>query len=206
MRWLLASLVLVLLVGCDQSPPPSLIAPASGPCAGIPVFPRDKPLVDVPLTTDPTLEGRFPARIDGLPVTDITSGRLVETLCLLGGEPSVNAVSSSVPAGLNLSDIRVASAQGSADGSGVTLTAFRLPGHPGTDLIPALSGIAGPFTGDDSSFSGGFSPATVGGKSVSTWANPASGAISYVYSVDDTLFLVSGVSPSQANKIFAALP
>ncbi len=38
------------------------------------------------------------------------------------------------------------------------------------------------------------------------WTNAADGSVSYLYPVGDTLFIIEGITTSQADKIFAALP
>jgi len=207
MRLLVVALLALVVVGCDAaSPPPSMDVPASGPCAGIPLIPRDQaPTATLPLTRDLTLESRIPTSIDGHALTDLSSGRWVETLCMIGGEDSLKAGAANLPAGLSLDDMRVASALATVDGAAVTITAFRLPGHAGSEIIPALGDIAGALGGDGSKFSGAVGATTVAGKDVATWTDPTDGSVSYLYPTADTLFVIDNLTPSQADKVFAAL-
>ena len=101
--------------------------------------------------------------------------------------------------------MRVATGQATVDGQGVTITAFRLPGRSGAELIPALGIMSVAMGGDPSRFSS-LAESTVAGKPVSTWTDPTDGSTSYIYSTGDTLFLVQGATASQADKVFAALP
>ncbi len=202
----LASL-LCIVTGCDafDQPAPSLVIPSSGPCAGIPEIPRDNPPDNLVLTPDPALEAMFPRLIDGQPVNDLASARWIETLCMLGGEASVNAAGAGLPPGMDLTNMSVASAGVSVDGPTVTISAFRLPGHNGRELIPAIASLSLAMTGE-ARFDGQLTETIAGGKDVLTWTNASDGSTSYLYPTDDTLFVVSGVTTSQANKVFAALP
>jgi hypothetical protein len=198
MRWLrfvAVWLVAVALVGCDQSVAPSLVAPASGACAGIPLIDRNNPPDTLPLTRDPILEAKLPEQIDGQLVTGVSSGRYVETLCMLGGDASVTAAEKRLSSGVSLADINVASGQARVDDAQATISAFRLPGGSGTAVISLL--------GMDESQP---NPMTVGGKQVLVWHNSAVSSSVYAYATGDTVFDVEDVTESQAGKILAALP
>jgi len=204
----MVAVLAAVVMGCDagQQPQPSMYVPSSGPCAGIPLIPRDRaPTATLPLTRDLTLESRIPTSIDGHALTDLSSGRWTETLCMIGGEESLKAGAANLPAGLSLDDMRVASALATVDGAAVTITAFRLPGHTGSEIIPALGDIAGSLGGDGSKFSGAVGATTISGKDVATWTDPTDGSVSYFYATADTLFVIDNLTPSQADKVFAAL-
>jgi hypothetical protein len=204
-RTFLGILLLVLAAGCAPSAAPSLAVPSSGACAGIPYIDPDSPPDSLPLTPDPLLEQKLPAQIDGQPVNDISSGRYVETLCMLGGEASLDAALTGAPADVDLNTVSVASASGSVDGLNVTLSAYRLPGKAGDALIPVI-GLLSASVGGQPKFAGDGSQQVLGGKQVMTWTDAADGSTSYLYSTGDTLFVVEDVTDSQAGKIFAALP
>jgi hypothetical protein len=137
---------------------------------------------------------------------NVASARYVETLCLLGGSASVAAAAADLPASIDLDQIRVASADATVDATPVTLLAFRLPGHSGGELLSAV-GVLSSSTGSGvPGFGNDPAPTSAGGKAVLTWTNAADGAVSYLYTVGDTLFIARDVTPSQADKVFAALP
>jgi hypothetical protein len=179
--------------------------PTTGDCAGIPTIPHDHPPDTLNLTRDPTLEAKFPDLIDGMPVGDVASGKWIETLCTLGGQASVDTARANVPAGTDLAALTVGSGQTVVDGLAVTITAFRLPGHQGAELIPMIGGLSSALTGSAPKFTSDLEDVTVGGKSVKRWTNAADGQVSYLYSSGDTLFVIEGVTPSQADKVVAGL-
>ena len=87
---------------------------------------------------------------------------------MIGGQDPLDAGAANLPAGLSLDDMRVASAIATVDGAAVTITAFRLPGHSGSEIIPALGDIAGSLGGDGSKFNGAVGTTTISGKDVKT--------------------------------------
>lgn len=196
MRWFIAGICLAVMVtGCGSGAAPSLAVPSSGPCAGIPLVDRDNPPDLLPLTIDPVLEALVPLQIDGQRVTDVTSGRYVETLCMVGGEEALAAALARTPAALDIQAINVASGKATVDDLAVSMTAYRLPGGSGADLTPIL--------GKSSSE---LAPATVEGKPVLTWTDTSDGSTLYLYSSGDTLFVIEDATPSQAGTVLAALP
>lgn len=207
MRWLFGGLISLLFVGCTTSVLPATpFIPESGPCAGLPQYPQDKPPGSLVLTPDPTLEAMYPATIDGQPVTDLASARYIETLCALSGDAAIAAASQQLPQGVDLSDLRVAAAQAQVDGAAVTLESFRLPNHRGEELVPVVGILATTVAGSEAKFTSGLVQTTAGGRSVWQYTNAADGAVSYLYAAGDTLFIVADVTPSQADKVVAALP
>jgi hypothetical protein len=198
------AVLLIAIVGCADASAP-LAVPSSGPCAGIPLIDHNNPPDSLPLTPDPVLEQKLPTQIDGQPVTDVSSGRYIETLCMLGGDASLVAAARNSPVGVDISDVNVASGKATVDGVAATIGAYRLPGQSGASLIPVIGLLAGAVTGQ-SRFEVGLTPATIGNKAVQSWTNAADGVTSYLYSNGDTLFVVDDVTPSQAGKILAALP
>ena len=101
--------------------------PTTGDCAGIPIIPRGNPPDTLELTKDPTLEQKFPTTVDGQRLNDLASGGFVESLCVIGGQASVDAAKLNVPPGTDLSSLSVASAQAVVDGLAAQITAFRWP-------------------------------------------------------------------------------
>ena len=206
MRWCVAVLLALAVVGCAGSAGPTLSAPTTGDCAGIPVIPHDHPPDELHFTRDETLEGKIPDLIDGMPVQDVASATWIETLCSLGGQASVDASRSGAPGGVDIGNLTVASGRAVVDGLGVTIAAFRLPGHDGNELVPVIGIESTVVASAPPKFTTDLEPATVGGKSVKRWTDAADGSVSYLYGSGDTLFVVENVTPSQADKVFAALP
>jgi len=212
MRLLAAGALLLVLAGCGSSvgdTPSPVTSPgpqATGACAAIPTIDPNNPPDTLPLTADPTLEAEFPTQIDGQDVTDLASGRWLETLCMLGGQASVDAAQLNLPPGLDLSPMTVASATATVDGSSVTIVAYRLPGHGADEILGVLGDVSGALSSQRPTLTSSLSPATAGGKDVSRWTNPADGTDTYVYASGDTLWMVRSIDESQADKIFATLP
>jgi hypothetical protein len=209
MRWGVAAFIFLVAAGCASPAVPAAtvgLAPATGPCAGIPLIPAGNAPDTLELTPDPTLERMFPPSIAGQQVNDLASGGLVESLCTIGGEASVDAAKRSLPPGTDLSAITVASGQAVIDAGVAQITAYRWAGHTGAALSPLVGVLSSSVTGGPPKFASDLEGVSVGGKSVSRWTNAADGAVSYLYPTTDTLFIVEGITSSQADKIFAALP
>jgi len=207
MRSLFLGVVAAMLVGCTSSVlPASPFIPSSGPCAGIPQYPPDKPPGSLVLTPDPTLEGEYPTTIDGQPVTDLASARYIESLCALGGDASIEAAESMLAPGVDLNDMRVATANVVVDGQSLVLDSYRLPNHGGDELVSAVGVLANAVAGSEAKFTDDLVQTTAGGRPVLRFTNAADGAISYLYSTGDTLFIVEDSTQSQADKVIAALP
>jgi hypothetical protein len=200
--------VAAIAVGCDAaSPPPTpLYVPASGVCTGVPVYPADQAPASLPLTPDATLEAKFPIAIDGQAVNGLASAHYVESLCALGGESSIDAAIANLSPDINLADLRVASAQVQMDTQVITINAFRLPGHSAHALLPVVGILADTVAPSAAKFAS-LVPTQFGGKAVYIWTDTTTGAISYLYPApdDDTLFIVEGGLPSQAEKVLTAL-
>ena len=203
-----ATITVALAAGCTSETPAASVpptVPASGPCAGIAVVDPGNPPPSFALTSDPALEAQFPLAIDGQPLTDLTSARAVESLCLLGGQDSVTAFAAQLPAGMDAGEISVASASVEVDSLPVTITAFRVPDGLGAALLPAL----GPMTqaiGGTPRFDRDVQQVTVAGRPAWSWVNPTDGSHSYLYAVGDTLFVLDDATELQAGEILAALP
>src|SRR4051812_5958882 len=204
--WLLIGVLAAALAGCAGSGPPAPLAIAtSGPCAGIPVLDRNAPPDSLPLTPDPTLEQALPTQVDNQPVIEVSSGRYIETLCMLGGDASLVAALGSAPAGVDINLVNVASASATVEGQRETISAYRLPGGSGEALIPVIGILSAPVGGRPK-FIADLGESDIGGKQVTTWTDAADGATSYLYSTGDTLFVVDDVTASQAGKVLATLP
>jgi hypothetical protein len=202
-----------LIGGCSadatsaiDTAPASLSPHRTGLCSGFGAIDPANPPPSLLLTRDPVLEAEFPSEIDGQPVSDVASGRLVETLCLLGGEASVTAAQRAAASTVDITRITDASGSVPVDGRQVTILAFRLPSHRGDELLGAIGILSSAVVPGTQKFANGLEQTTAGGKSVWRWVNAADGSVSFLYATSDTLFDVENVSQSQADKVFAALP
>lgn len=208
-------LSLGLIVACGSSPagspgatavaPGPTVAPPGSECAAFPTFSPDGGFPSFPATRDPTLEAKFPAQIDGQPVTGIESGRLLDTMCLFGGQEGVDRMRADAPPGIDLVNLVVGSAEATVEDQRVRMTAFRLPGQDGNQLLANIIALAQTVSGEEPRFVGGVTAATAGGKNVSTMTD-TNGDVSYLYVSGDTLIVVDAISASQADKIFSAIP
>ncbi len=186
LRLVLAALLVGALSACDSVPAES---PNVEGCA--------------PLTSDPALQAVFPSQIDGQPVTNVQSARFLETICVEGGQAGVEVVASRAPAGVELDQVFVGSAETTVDGAPLRLTAYRVPGADEAAIMQAVSGLAQAVGGDGRKFGPDNPLVQAGGKTVRTWTD-AEGRTSYLYVSSDVLVVVDGVSPSQADRILAS--
>jgi hypothetical protein len=172
--------------------------PAGDACAGYPTMDPNN-LALPSFAPDPQLEAHFPAMIDGQPVTDVTSGSLLEFICLTGsvGLPQLQAVAT-----YNLANLTWGTANATVDGDDVTLVAIRLAGGSGNDLVNSFAQLAAALGGsaDVSNVTSG----SAGGKSVLVVTN-SDGTTSYGYVSGDTLITVDEITQDEADKIFSAI-
>jgi hypothetical protein len=207
--WTLLLLLAVVACGSPATAPQGTVIPSresTGDCVGYTVVdPSNRPSL-LPLTADPVLEAEFPADVEGQPVTNLESARWIETLCALGSDASVAAARRNLPPGMDVADIRVASGQVTVNGDAIGLTAFRLPGHGGQELLSVAGVMSSSVSPDAPRFLDRLQPATIAGKNVLGWTDAASGAPFFLYAAPDALFILEGASLSQADKILAVLP
>lgn len=188
-----------------QSTPTAAPVAAGAECAGLPVYNPASPNASFAYASDKTIEAKFPAQIDGQPVTSVTSGRLVEMLCEFGGQAGIDALRTSIPVTFNLMNMSVGSAEATVDGASVILSAFRIPGADAGQLLQDLASLASGSGSDTPRFTlAELKDATVGGKAVKTWTD-ATGNTSYIYVTGDTMLMIDSVTPAQAEKIFSAM-
>lgn len=212
---------MLLLAACGSSPATSPTGPgatvaahgtptavpvaAGAECAGLPTYSPTSSSASVAYASDKTIEAKFPTQIDGQPVTSVTSGRFIEMLCYFGGQPGIDALRTSMPVSLNLMNMSVGSAAATVDGASVILSAFRIPGADGGQLLQDLASLASGSGTDTPKFTlAELKDATVGGKAVKTWTD-ATGNVSYIYLTGDTMLMIDNVTPAQAEKIFTAM-
>jgi hypothetical protein len=201
-----------LVAGCESGPASSSpvpimpTPPAMGTeCATLPTAAPGSELASFAPARDAELEARFPTQVDGQPVTNVQSGRLIETLCLIGGQSGVDRLRTQAPSNIDVMNLVIGSAEATVDGEQVRLTAFRVPGRDGGELLRDVADLARSVGGSEPKFAGELTPAMVGGKNVTSWTS-TDGETSYLYVSGDALIIVDAATPSQADKIFSVIP
>jgi len=185
---------------------PATLGPVGSECAAIPTYSPDNPQPSVAQARDPVLEQKFPTELDGQPVTGLESAPWFDAICLFGGQSAVDQMRSVVPIADIVLHMTAAAADATVDGAAVKINAFRTPGGDANQLLQNLGALSESLgNGAATKFTGGTQPAQAAGKSVQTWTD-STGQTSYLYANGDTLFVVDAITPSQADKIFAALP
>jgi hypothetical protein len=178
-------------VGVDQS------------CLTVQTFDPNSPLFGPSFPPDSQLEAKFPAQIDGQPVTQISSFYWAQAVCFYNGPAGVDELASSMP-GINPQTLSFGSAAATVDGEPVTITAFRSPGQDGDVIVQWIAQLASGL--GDQAPTGTLSQGSILGRNVYLWTDDDDGSITYGYVSGDTLFGLSGVDGSQATKVIAALP
>jgi len=158
------------------------------------------------LTPDAVLASRFPATIDGQPVTGVITGLYSDILQQFGGtaEEFQKATAMFASIGIDFSKMSFGTASGTVDGTAVQLEALRTPD---TDAMKIVQNYALMVGGLDASPPPPptMSQSTISGKNVAV-AVSSSGDTSVLYATGDTLFLIQGTTDSQTAKILQALP
>lgn len=188
------------------TPSPDTSTPAPGgtltgdECDGIPSF-MDPAAEDFEFTRDEALEAMFPEFIAASPVSEVTSFSWVEFVCLLAGQPGLEAAAAEVPAGFQLAGLTMATAEFGDDDDMHSLVALRMPGvNVGTavqmEILAQLA--AGEALGDE------LRSATVGGKQV--YVVESEDDTAYIYATGDVLFMLGDMTEMQAAAVLSELP
>jgi hypothetical protein len=188
------------------TPSPDIATPAPGgtltgdECDEVPSF-MDPGVEDFEFTRDEELEAMFPASIAGSPVSEVTSFRWVEFICLLAGQAGLEAAATEIPTGFQLAGLTMATAEYDDDDDTHTIVALRMPGiNVGTAVqMEILAQLA---AGED--LGGELRRATVGGKQV--YVTESEGETAYIYATGDVLFMLGDMTEEQAAAVLSALP
>lgn len=158
------------------------------------------------LTPDPVLAAKFPATIDGQPVTNVRTGLYLDILTQFGttAEEFQKATAMFASIGIDFSRLSFGTASGTVDGSSVALEALRTPDSDANKIVQNYGLITG---GLDPSPPPAptLTQSNIGGKNV-TIAVTSGGSKSVLYVTGDTLFLIPEYTDSQTAKILQALP
>ena len=152
------------------------------------------------LNGDPELAARFPDTVGGEPLQVQSFGG--ETFVQMGGaDPSFEAFLESI--GADVSDVSVAFGASASAESPLTAIAFRIVGASEEELEREFIAVT-----EESADAPGLTQTSVGGKDVWSAAVPdgaAAGMSIFIYTKDDTLYLLTG-SEEQVAEILTALP
>jgi hypothetical protein len=169
-------------------------------CDEVPSF-MDPGVEDFEFTRDEELEAMFPASIAGSLVSEVTSFRWVEFICLLAGQTGLEAAATEIPTGFELAGLTMATAEYDDDDETHNIVALRMPGiNVGTAVqMEILAQLA---AGDE--LGGELRRATVGGKQV--YVTESEGDTAYIYATGDVLFVLGDMTEAQAAAVLSELP
>ena len=158
------------------------------------------------LTPDPVLASKFPATIDGQPVTGVQTGLYSDIIRQFGGTDAEfqKAVAMFASIGIDFNRMSFGTASGTVDGEAVQLEALRTPDTDANKIVQNYAMMVG---GLDASPPPPptMSQSTISGKNVAV-AVSSEGDTAVLYATGDTLFLLQGTTDSQTAKILQALP
>jgi hypothetical protein len=156
------------------------------------------------------LAAKFPAQVDGQPVTNITTARFIDFMSAFNTTPSAAASTLAeidslrtifAGIGLNLDSMVFGSATATVSGSSVQILALRVPGQDANKLVQNYAMIPSALSSGDT-----MSQVTVGGKSVTVVKSATGYASIWMYANGDILWQVNTSSQDEAAAVFTALP
>ena len=159
---------------------------------------------------DNDLAAKFPASIDGSPVSDVTTALFVDVMRGFGAKDTdVQAIVAAFNTfGVDFGKVSFGSASYEVDDDTVQLTALRTPGGDANKIIQNYSLLAGVFNtapGATAEPVPALTQSNIGGKNI-TLATDQDGNVTFLYVSGDTLFSWDGTTDAQNTKIAAALP
>jgi hypothetical protein len=181
---------------------PVVNPPAGNLCAGMPTFNPQAPFPSFP--ADEALKAKFPAEIDGNPVTDVNSSYFIQFLCVFGDADAIGRFSQAF--GNNATALSIGTGDVEIDGDSVTISAFRLAGGDANQMLQHLPELAQAIGADPAQFANTTTSQTnIGGKTI-TVLTDEDGDVTYLYPSGDTIWSIDGdTSPDASAKIFATL-
>jgi hypothetical protein len=194
---------IVALAACTNTSPTASIAPADTLSITSPA-----PGPTVLSEADPLLAAKFPATIDGQPVTNLQTFHFVEYLKATGVRSTLitQFATAASQAGINPNSVNLGQANVTAGGKPYLLQALRAGGVDGSkfmqplEVVARLRNVGANATPRDVAVV----PGTVGGKSVQIARSPD--LTQYYYPTGDTEFILNNVDETAAGTILAALP
>jgi hypothetical protein len=155
------------------------------------------------LVGDPDLAAKFPKEVAGKPVTNVTTGRMVDFFAALQtSQDQIDKMRADMTAiGVNLDTLIVGFGQATVGTSTVQIEATRAPGVDANKILPAAAQLSVNDPATDK-----ITTETVGGKSVSVVRDQGGYASSWLYAHDDIIWQVHTSSQDEATAVFTALP
>jgi hypothetical protein len=155
------------------------------------------------LIGDPDLAAKFPKEIAGKPVTNITTGRMVDFFAALQtSQDQIDKMRADMTAiGVNLDTLIVGFGQATVGTSTVQIEATRAPGVDANKILPAAAQLSVNDPDTDK-----ITTENVGGKSVSVVRDQGGYASSWLYAHDDIIWEINTSSQDEAVAVFSALP
>ena len=155
------------------------------------------------LVGDPDLAAKFPKEVAGKPVTNVTTGRMVDFFAALQtSQDQIDKMRADMTAiGVNLDTLIVGFGQATVGTSMVQIEATRAPGVDANKILPAAAQLSVNDPATDK-----ITTETVGGKSVSVVRDQGGYASSWLYAHDDIIWQVHTSSQDEAAAVFTALP
>lgn len=212
-RRIVTSIALIAVVaGCGSSAtsaPGATSAPASAaPTAAAvasaqPTAAATGGLVLPSFAGDPDLVAKFPKTVDGKPVTNVNTARMVDFFAAFQTpQAEIDKMRADMTAiGVNIDSLVAGFGQATVGTSTVQIQATRAPGMDASKLLPVAAQLSMNDPATDK-----ITTETVGGKSVSVVRDQGGYASSWLYAKDDVIWELNTSSQDEAAAVFSALP
>lgn len=151
---------------------------------------------------DPDLAAKFPKTVDGKPVTNVNTARMVDFFAAFQTpQAEIDKTRADMTAiGVNIDTLVIGLGQATVGTSTVQIQATRAPGMDASKLLPVAAQLSIENPTDK------VTTETVGGKSVSVVRDEGGYASSWLYAKDDIIWQVQTSSQDEAAAVFTALP
>ena len=156
-------------------------------------------------TEYPELLAMIPEELGGQPTHSRQSFRVVEFLCLAGGQAVVDQVVGAAPDGFDLPAVQYAGASVNLGEPTSGVAVIRTPGVDAEFMAENFARIIPLIAGSTEVAEGDVSEDTLGGKSIFVFVPPEARQ-TFLYPKDDLLFVISPKDADVAETILAALP
>lgn len=192
--------------GATSAPATAAPATAASSIATIataaPSAPSTGGLVLPSFAGDPELAAKFPTQVDGKPVTNVTTARMLDFfVAFQAPQAEIDKVRAEMTAiGVNVDTLIIGLGQATVGTSTVQIQATRAPGMDASKLLPVAAQLSVNDPTDK------ITTETVGGKSVSVVRDEGGYASSWLYAHDDIIWQVATSSQDEAAAVFTALP
>jgi hypothetical protein len=156
-------------------------------------------------TEYPDLLAMIPDELGGQQTHSRQSFRVVEFLCLAGGQAVVDEVVGGSPDGFDLTAVQYAGASVNLGEPTSGVAVIRTPGADATFMVENFGKVIPLIGGSTEVAEGETSADTLGGKPIFIFSPPESRS-TFLYPKDDLLFVISPKDAAVAETILAALP